>query len=199
MVVVGQDGCLAVVGGQAVQRQRDDILGPPTAGDEDLDRGAHSRGGQDAQVVADLPQDLRGQVAAGFAVLGFIGHVAGLRATWLVSPAVGRLIAMIAGKLLVLQPAISQLVADAQTVGLTVDGPDGPGHADRRAVLDLPAATPGPEGRSWQVLNKQIKDIIQKNFQIRVYKLTAPNDQPCPARNAGDARADIRRETAGSP
>jgi hypothetical protein len=65
---------------------------------------------------------------------------------------------------LVLQPAISQLVADAQTAGLTVDGPDGPGHADRRAVLDLPAATPGPEGRSWQVLNKQIKDIIQKIF-----------------------------------
>lgn len=113
-------------------------------------------------MVADLPQDLRGQVAAGFAVLGFIGHVAVLRATWLVSPAVGRLIALIAGKLLVLQPAISQLVADAQTAGLTVDGPDGPGHADRRAVLDLPAATPGPEGRSWQVLNKQIKDIIQK-------------------------------------
>lgn len=37
----------------------------------------------------------------------------------------GRLIALITGKLLVLQPAISQLVADAQTAGLTVDGPDG--------------------------------------------------------------------------
>jgi hypothetical protein len=148
VVVVGQDGCLAVVGGQAVQRQRDDILGPPTAGDEDLDRGAHARGGQDAQVVADLPQDLRGQVAAGFAVLGLIGHVAGLRATWLVSPAVGppdcpdrrEAVGTPAGD----KPA-GRRCADRRTHSRR---PGRPGHADRRAVLDLPAATPGPEGRS---------------------------------------------------
>ena len=43
VVVVDQDGCTAGVGGQAVQRQRDDIVGPAAGVDEDLDRGADLR------------------------------------------------------------------------------------------------------------------------------------------------------------
>jgi hypothetical protein len=125
VVVVDQDGCLAVVGGQAVQRQRDDILGPPTGGDEDLDRGAQARGGQVPRWSQTCRRISGGRSRPGSPCSSSSGMSPGLRATWLVSPAVGPPIALIAGKLLVLQPAISQLVADAQTAGLTVDGPDG--------------------------------------------------------------------------
>jgi hypothetical protein len=171
VVVVDQDGCLAVVGGQAVQRQRDDILGPPTGGDEDLDRGAHARGGQVPRWSQTCRRISGGRSRPGSPCSGSSGMSPGLRATWLVSPAVGppdcpdrrETVGTPAGD----KPA-GRRCSDRRAHSRR---PGRPGHADHRAVLDLPAATPGPEG----------------------------NDQPCPARNAGDARTNMRRETAGSP
>ena len=76
-VVVNQDRGAVFVAGQAVQRQADDVLGPPAGVDRDLDGGLDLSRLQGVQAGAQRGHDFRWQVTARLAALGSGGNVGG--------------------------------------------------------------------------------------------------------------------------
>ena len=75
-VVVDQHGGAVFVAGQAVQRQAEDVLGPPPGVDGDLGGGPDLRWLQGVQAGAQHGHDLRWQVASRLAAHGLGGDVA---------------------------------------------------------------------------------------------------------------------------
>ena len=76
-VVVDQHGAAVLVAGQAVQRQAEDVLGPPARVDRDLGGGYGLGLAQPVQAGAKHGHDLRWQVTAGLAALRPGGDVGG--------------------------------------------------------------------------------------------------------------------------
>lgn len=75
VVVIDEHRQAVVVTGQAVQRQRADLLGSSAGVDGQLDAGAHDRRAEVVQMGAQLAHDLRGQVAGGLGGLRLVRHV----------------------------------------------------------------------------------------------------------------------------
>jgi hypothetical protein len=76
VVVIDQHGATVFVAVQAVQRQAEDVFGPASGVDTELGRDPDLGGLQGGEVGAQRGHDLRRQVPAGLAALGFGGDVA---------------------------------------------------------------------------------------------------------------------------